>query len=531
MATRARAAFLAALPLLALMLATAQSRAQRADPLDVPAVRVQQGVLVGHREDDVNVFQGIPYATPPVGERRWRPPEPPGGWQGRRFAMRFSPECSQLPYPEGSFFDRGITPSSEDCLYLNVWTATLDAKARRPVMVWIHGGALTRGSGGSPWYDGRALARKGVVLVTFNYRLGPFGYLAHPELTEESEREASGNYGLLDQIAALRWVRDNIAGFGGDPGNVTIFGESAGSWSVHQLTASPLAEGLFHKAIGQSGGHAYPIPELSRARFGLPAHEQRGLELQSAAGVHSLAALRGLPADAILGAWERSGIEGLARPVVDGWVLPDQIVSLYQEGRHNAVPLILGSNRDEGTNLTLGRVPADAETLRQALRERFGPLAEDVLRAYRGGQDVRRAYLQSFRDETFTWPMRHWARLAAAQGQNVWLYYFTHEPPDVDPKRFGAYHAAEIRYVFDHPGVDMDARRRDRSLADTLSELWINFAATGVPSAPGAPSWPAYDPERERYLVLDEEVRVEEGLLEEEMALFEKIGAARWEEE
>jgi para-nitrobenzyl esterase len=513
------------------LLGAGPAPAQGAEALVDPTVHVQQGRLVGYGEDGVHVFKGIPYATPPVGERRWRPPEPPSGWRGRRFAMRFAPECPQLPYPEGSFFDRGITPSSEDCLYLNVWTTSLDGKARRPVMVWIHGGALTRGSGGSPWYDGRALAQKGVVLVTLNYRLGPLGYLAHPALSRESAHDASGNYGLLDQIAALRWVRDNIAGFGGDPGNVTIFGESAGAWSVHQLTASPLAAGLFHKAIGQSGAHAYPIPELARARFGLPAHEQKGLELERAAGVDSLEAMRGLPADAILGAWERAGIEGLARPVVDGWVLPGQIVSLYRQGRHNPVPLILGSNRDEGANLTVGRVPADAAAFAGSVRARFGSLAPDLLRLYRADEDYLGAYRASFRDEVFTWPMRHWARLASAQGQTVWLYYFTHQPPDAERERFGAYHAAEVRYVFGHPGVDMKARRRDRALAETMSGFWINFAATGVPSAPRAPAWPAYDAERERVLVLGEDVRVEDGLLTEEMDLFERAGGARWEEE
>jgi para-nitrobenzyl esterase len=402
-------------------------------------------------------------------------------------------------------------------------------------MVWIHGGALTRGSGASPWYDGSALARKGVVLVTANYRLGAFGYLAHPELSKESEHGASGNYGLLDQIAALKWIHSNISQFGGDPGNVTIFGESAGSWSVHQLTATPLAVGLFHKAIGQSGAHAYPIPELSRSRFGLPAHEEKGLELQDAAGVSTLHALRELPADAILSAAERPGLEALARPVVDGWVLPDQIVTLYRQGRHNPVPLILGSNQDEGTNLTQGQVPQDVEAFEHGVRDRFGILSRRLLDVYGEDRDHVGAYLASFRDEAFTWPMRFWARLAVAQDQTVWLYYFTHAPPGPEQERFGAYHAAEVRYVFDNPQVGMQAgmkaSRRDRALADTMSDLWVTFAGTGVPSAPKAPAWPAYDPERERYLEFGDKVRVKDDLLEEQMILFEKIGRRRWQEE
>lgn len=368
------------------------------------------------------------------------------------------------------------------------------------------------------------------MLVTLNYRLGPLGYLAHPELTEESPHDASGNYGLLDQIAALEWVQQNIARFGGDPGNVTIFGESAGAWSVHQLTASPLAAGLFHRAIGQSGAHAYPIPELKRARFGLPAHERKGPELEDAAGVDSLQALRGLSADAVVAAWDRAGIQDLARPVVDGWVLPDQIATLYREGRHNPVPLILGSNADEGSNLTLGRRPSDAETFEKSVRSRFGPLAQSLLEVY-GGGDWRNAFLASFRDERFTWPMRAWARLAADQDQQVWLYYFTHQPPDRDWERFGSYHAAEIRYVFANPDVGMEPSRRDRRLAAVMSDYWVNFAATGVPSAADAPAWPAYDPERERAMIFGDQIEVQEGLLEEEMALFEKVARQRWRED
>jgi len=496
-----------------------------------PEVALEAGELVGLTDDGVHAFKGIPYATAPVGERRWRPPEPHPGWQGRRFAMSFSPECPQLPYPQGSFFDRPISPTSEDCLYLNVWSRNLDGQARQPVMVWIHGGALTRGSGASPWYDGTALAQKGVVVVSFNYRLGAFGYLAHPALSEESLQGASGNYGTLDQIAALEWVRDNIARFGGDPGNVTIFGESAGSWSVHQLTASPLAAGLFHKAIGQSGAHAYPLPELERARFGNPPHERSGLALEDAAGVKSLEALRGLSADAILGAFERADYPGLARPTVDGWVFPDQIVTLYREGRHNRVPLLLGSNADEGTNLTLGSQPESAEAFEQMARQRYGSLAEGLLQVYDAEQDYLAAYLASFRDDAFTWPMRLWARLAAEQDQHVWLYYFTHEPPDPGQARFGAYHAAEIRYVFNNPDVGMEPTPEDVALADTMSEFWVNFAASGVTSGADAPGWPAYDPERERYMVFDDELTVAEDLLEDEVALFDEVAAQRWEED
>jgi len=506
--------------------------AQSANPeVANPQVRVEQGRLVGYREDGVHIFKGVPYAVPPVGERRWRPPREPEDWRGQRFAMRFSPQCPQLPYPEGSFFERGIAPTSEDCLYLNVWTGSLDAQARRPVMVWIHGGALTRGSGASPWYDGSALARKGVVVVTFNYRLGAFGYLAHPELSEESPHDASGNYGTLDQIAALEWVRDNIDEFGGDPGNVTIFGESAGSWSVHQLTASPLAAGLFHKAIGQSGAHAYPMAELDEQRYGKSPHEQTGLALERAAGVDSLEALRGLSASALLSAFERAAVDGLAQPVVDGWVFPDQIASLYRQGQHNPVPLLLGSNADEGSNLAMGRAPESRAAFEEAVRQRFDTAAEGFLQVYGADADYPEAFFASFRDETFTWPMRFWARQAAKHDQPVWLYYFAHEPPGPEQERFGAFHAAEIRYVFNNPDVDMEPTAADRALADTMSDYWVNFAARGVPSAPQGPAWPAYDREREPYLVFTSEPHVRDDLLEDEIALFEALGERRWRED
>lgn len=494
---------------------------------EVPEVRVAGGVLVGETRDGVHVFKGIPYALPPVGVRRWAPPEPAEPWPGRRQAVAFSPGCVQRPYPDGSFFDGGLGPTSEDCLYLNVWTASLDAQARRPVMVWIHGGGLTRGSGASEWYDGAALARKGVVLVTLNYRLGVFGYLAHPQLSAESPHEASGNYGTLDQIAALQWVRANIARFGGDPGNVTIFGESAGSWSVHQLTATPLAAGLFHKAIGQSGAHAYPIPELAAARYGLPAHDQQGIALEAAAGVGGLASLRALPAGAVLAAAEAAGLDGVARPVVDGWVFPDQIMQLYRDGRQNRVPLLLGSNADEGSNLTLGRQPDSADAYEAAVRARHGDAAAAVLEVYGSGDEYLDAFLRSYRDEAFTWPMREWARAAEGHQQNVWLYYFTHEPPSPGEGQFGAYHAAEIRYVFNNVSIGMEPRPADLALADAVSDYWVNFAATGVPSAPDAPAWPAYDPEREAYLIIAAPPRVAQAPLAREMALFDRLNAAR----
>ena len=275
-----------------------------------------QGKLLGDMSDGkVRAFKGIPFAIPPVGNWRWRPAEPALGWKGVRLATRFNQSCPQPGYPEGSFFASPNEPTSEDCLYLNVWSASSDDD-KLPVMVWIHGGGLTRGSGSTGWYDGTALARKGVVVVTINYRLGIFGYFTHPELSKESPHNASGNYGTSDQVMALRWVRDNISAFGGDPGNVTIFGESAGSFSVHHMMSTPLAAGLFHRAIGESGTSFGPMLEL---RTGEVTAERNGVKFASAVGAGYLRELRGMTARKVLEASQSHRF----RPVMDGWIFPE----------------------------------------------------------------------------------------------------------------------------------------------------------------------------------------------------------------
>ena len=279
-------------------------------------VRIESGSISGTAANGVRIFKGIPYAAPPIGDLRWRPPQPAAGWSDMRAADAFGPDCPQTPYPPGSIYAAPPRPQSEDCLYLNVWTAAA-AGDKRPVMVWIHGGALTRGSGATPVYDGSPLTKKGVVVVTINYRLGPLGYLAHPELTAESPHHASGNYGVLDQIAALTWVQKNIAAFGGDPARVTIFGESAGSWSVNMLVASPLAKGLFVRAIGESGARFTPGAFLSDDRNGVTSAEKAGVAFAKAGGAESLAALRAIPADklvAVAGFRTRSGRSSHGRP-------------------------------------------------------------------------------------------------------------------------------------------------------------------------------------------------------------------------
>jgi para-nitrobenzyl esterase len=441
------------------------------------SVRVDGGMLAGKpgKSAEIRVYKAIPFAAPPVGELRWRAPVAAKKWEGVRAADRFSPTCMQVPYSEGSPFRTAPEETSEDCLYLNVWTGAKAATERRPVMVWIHGGALTRGSGSTSVYDGEALAKQGVVVVTINYRLGLFGFLALPELTKESAQHASGNYGILDQIAALEWVRKNIAAFGGDVSRVTIFGESAGSWSVNSLVASPLAKGLFARAIGESGALFAALPKLAEA-------EKSGAQ---AVGGASLAELRAKPAAEL----SKMGGEQ-ARPNIDSWVLPDQVMAIFGAGKQNDVPVLIGSNADEGTAFTPRSVTP--EQLRALAMFRYGARAAEYLKLYpaENEKDARASAAAAIRDQTFGWEMRTWARMQTKTGKaKAFLYYFSHVPPSPAGAALGAYHASEIRYVFHNLTTTQKA---DVLLADAMSSYWVNFATYGDPNGKGLTAWPAY---------------------------------------
>ncbi len=439
-------------------------------------IRVEGGVLSGTTGEspEIRVYKGIPFAAPPVGDLRWRPPQAPAKWDGVRAAAKFSDTCMQVPYPEGSPFRGAPEAVSEDCLYLNVWTGAKAASERRAVMVWIHGGALTRGAGSNAPYDGEEFAKKGVVLVTINYRLGLLGFLAHPELTRESEHHASGNYGILDQIAALQWVRKNIAAFGGDPARVTIFGESAGSWSVNSLVASPLAKGLFARAIGESGAFFAPLPKLADAETG-------GVKITTQLGASSLAALRAKPAAELA----KIGNDQ-ARPNVDGWLLPDQVITIFNQGKQNDVPVLIGSNADEGTAFTPPSVKPEA--LKGLAMMRYGAHADEYLKLYPAANDeeARASAAAAIRDQTFGWEMRTWARL---QKSKAYLYYFSRIPPTPAGAALGAFHASEIAYVFHHVKSTQEV---DRKLTDAMQSYWMNFAASGDPNGAGLPVWPEY---------------------------------------
>lgn len=493
------------------------------------SVTVTGGDIRGALDGDVYVYKGVPFAAPPVGDLRWKAPQPVEDWDGVRDATEFSDNCPQTPYPKQSVYYREPRPTSEDCLCLNVWTAAEASDDLRPVMVWIHGGALTRGSGAVDVYDGSNLAREGVVIVTINYRLGPFGYFAHPELTAESEHNASGNYGVLDQIAALAWVRDNITKFGGDPGNVTIFGESAGSWSVCALQATPLAKGLFHRAIGESGGAFGPMAWLGETKHGQISGEDLGMTFaKSLTDDGSVEALRALSADDILRGFSRNvdGESFRTRPIVDGYVIPDEIYQIFAAGKQNDVPVIVGSNKDEGTSLLGPAGPKTREAVAAWAKEEFGDLSDEFAATYPFADDAsaRAAFLAAFRDRTFSWQMRTWARLMSTVESPAYLYHFTRVPPRPDRDQLGAYHAAEIIYAFDNlEKSPLEWEDADRRVADAMSAYWINFAEAGDPNGDNLPKWEPYSKDDEDYLHIGDTIAQKQGLLTKENDFFEQV--------
>jgi para-nitrobenzyl esterase len=419
----------------------------------------------------------------------------------------------QLPYPENSIYFLPPRPMSEDCLYLNIWTGARAAAEKRPVMVWIHGGAYTRGSGAIPTYDGENFAKKGVVLVTINYRLGIFGFLAHPELTRESAVHASGDYGLLDMVKALEWVKHNIASFGGDPQKVTIFGESAGSSAVNYLQASPLARGLFHRVIGESGanfdGRAGP----------LHAGEKEGSKLGP-----SITELRAKPAaDLVKSA-------GSFRPLVDGWFLPEDVSVLFAKGLHSDVPVLAGYNEDEGT--TLAPWTGNAAFFKGMLQQRYGAAnASEMLRLYpaENDEEAARSYYAHFRDQVMGWQMRTWVRSAIKYGKSpAYLYYFRRVPPGPEFKRYGSYHAAEIQYVFGNLNPRRAWEEADLSLSRAMMDYWVNFATAGDPNRKGmpVPHWPKYDAKKDESLVFGDTIQVRANIHATALDLLDRIAPA-----
>jgi len=493
---------------------------------------VDGGTISGAVVDGIHVFKGVPFAAPPVGDLRWKAPQPVETWPRTKVCTSTGPMCPQTKSSPLSIYARAPEPQSEDCLYLNIWSGDTAAGAKRPVMVWIHGGSLTRGSGSGSIYDGASLAKKGVVVVTVNYRLNIFGYLAHPELTAESEHNSSGNYGVLDQIAALEWVQRNIKEFGGDPDRVTIFGESAGSWSVNTLNASPLAAGLFHGAIGESGAFFDGMTHLSDSSDALPSAESMGVAIAGLAGADSIAELRDLSSTKLLQIYSKDIASGspvfATRPNVDGWVLPDEIRNIFERGEHNDVPVIVGSNTDEMTSLTApGRIPRTVEKLTAVVEERYPGTSEEFLKVYAAASDSEAsgAYLASLRDIFFTLPMRKWAQRTSAGKSDAYLYSFTHHPPIANSAYFKSFHAAEIAYVFNNlerlEGANYTTE--DHALADSLSSYWVNFATSGNPNGGTLPEWPMYSAERAAHMELGTTIEPGEDLLKDQLDFIERI--------
>jgi len=458
-----------------------------------PLVQVQQGTLAGATAGGIESFKGVPFATPPVGPLRWRQPQPPPAWVGRRPARDYGAICIQPP----SNGDPGVgpLPMSEDCLTLNVWTPADRGGEPLPVMVWIHGGGYNNGSGTAGLYDGANLARRGVVVVTINYRLGRLGFFDHPALAAgRAAGEPAANYGLMDQIAALEWVRSNAAAFGGDTANVTIFGESAGGAAVTQLMAAPTAQGLFHRAIVQSGLGRQRSARLALDRPGRPSARSLGRSWARSAGLPvgvTADALRALPAERFLNPMPAFYSDNL---IVDGLVLTEDVVEAFAAGRQAPVPLIIGTNSAEFWWIR----PSDAGAYGRT-DDAMTETEHDALLAAYGGPDGYDQHIVS--DLVFNEPARHLARLHAAGGQPTYLYRFDVVPDSNPEPSGGATHASERPYVFDNlHTVGRPMGDRDGRAAKIMADYWTGFAAGGNPNGPGRPAWPEFGTERDRLL-------------------------------
>jgi para-nitrobenzyl esterase len=488
----------------------------KADQADGLTVQVQQGTLHG-AGSDIRVFKGIPYASPPIGPLRWRPPQAAPQWTGVRDATETGASCLQ---PSNA-------KSSEDCLYLNVWTPAKQASERLPVMVWIHGGGFVAGSGSNMGGGGgERLARKDVVVVSLNYRLGVFGFLAHPELTAESSHNSSGNYGLLDQIAALRWVKQNVSAFGGNPKNVTVFGESAGATSIGYLLVSPLAKGLFQRAILESPSRVLlPDPELKTVVNGLTPMEQVG----TAIGPHIAEMRRWSAAETMVraraatdklfgtGGTGKIGLrpeshvhmpDAIDRPwwaFVDGWVIPRQTQQAYSDGSEIVTPVLAGTNANEGSGFVRNFPPATEQQYRAYLRDIYRPCGDTMYALYpaNSASEIKKAADQIITDALFLYGARGIDQAEHRREQKVFLYRFSRASRDQRVAAMGAWHGAEVPYVFGFARPNVSAQRfdaADQAISEAMMGAWVRFAATGDPNGGNLPKWDAWTEDRETYM-------------------------------
>jgi para-nitrobenzyl esterase len=477
-----------------------------------PTVTVQSGVLAGTHFGSAGnqvAFLGVPYAASPIGELRWRPPQPVRPWSGTRRATEFGAACPQLraswlPY----------IGWKEDCLFLNIWTTRFSRSAKLPVIVYFHGGSNTAGySQMTPL--GPALSRLGVVVVSANYRLGPMGFFAHPALSAESEHHSSGNYGLLDQLQALRWVRDNISQFGGDATRVTVMGQSAGAVDICLLMASPMAAGLFDRVILESGDCQgtlnedvrTPIPYNQISGSGEQAGERLANDLGVAAGPGAIGKLRNIPADEILKTWSQDRKVHFDA-IVDGWVVPEQPARIFAEGKQAPVAVLAGSNADEATVFGHGGPSTVAEYKEYLLRD-TGEHADQEFEAYPATSDaeVSRQYLQ-VQTDFFAYGAYAMAQAMTHAGQKAYLYYFTYRETG-KRAQLGAYHGEELQFLSDSFPADGEHSPEEKRLADAMRTFWTQFAKTGNPNVPGGPEWPAYDTHLEQYLDLGNPIGID----------------------
>ena len=504
---------------------------------------------------DVRVFRGIPYAAPPIGDLRWRSPEPVTPWKEIRDATEFGKECWQLPVTS-EFYQIEPRPNGEDCLFLNIWTSASTSEEALPVMVWIHGGAFVMGSGSAPIYDGSSLAKDGLVIVTLNYRLGFLGFFAHPALTQETGRQGSGNQGIQDQIQALSWVRQNIAAFGGDPENVTIFGESAGAMSVCYLVASPLAKGLFQKAIGQSGGCFMKHPtleepgQLSQIRLSQVETEASGYSVgKQIVGLLTdgkeiadlLPFLRSLSPDDISSSLtEKEYVFPWRSIFVDGYVFPDQMRNLVRSGKGSSVSTIVGSTMDEATTLFPTLPEVTKEEWEASIQTNMPEMASGLISAYSNDADAstKTATQQMISDWFFASDVRTWAELTELLKKPTYLYVFDHAPPLPELGRsLGAFHAGEIQYIFTESGAGSSSisaaelwDESDRQVASIMRGYWTNFAKTGDPNGQGLPKWPRYEGNTDLVMGISEQPNIIEHFRKEKLDLISSFVQAEFAE-
>ena len=514
----------------------ASAAASDGDPLIARVAAGELRGVVSANDPSIRVYRGVPFAAPPVGPLRWRPPAAVASWQGARDATRFAPPCAQTERP-----GRAGTAviGSEDCLYLNVWTGAAPG-ARRPVLVWIHGGGMRRGSASDPARDGSALAAQGLVVVSVAYRLGVLGFFSHPLLSAESEHDSSGTYAVLDLVAALRWIADNVDAFGGDPSNVTIFGQSGGARAVQYLQATPLARGLFHRAIAHSSGSFEERTYLRDPPRGGESAEAvgeswaaamldgRGGAAPGGAGGDRLAALRALPVEHVVGV-----IEGLLPHYslpVDRWVLPDTTRHLFAAGKQTDVPILVGWNGNEAAGMAdSARAPGDAAEFVTRVAEEYGDAAARFTELYPPGDDPRAAFLRGHGVETFGWNMRAWARAMRTVRSPAYYYHFERSPST--PPGTLARHGAELAYVFGNLDAAKQGSAADRERSRLMMSYWIAFATTGDPNASvdrhsggaGAarPRWERYTAETDQTMVFGETVELRRGVRATELQFFD----------